>query len=61
MHVIGAMVTCDSLDKISNIMYHLTIICNTAHAKGAAASLANLKAEVEREEVKTVVPQVCGL
>jgi len=61
MHVTGAMVTCDSLDKMSNIMYHLTIICNTAHAKDAAASLEILKAEVEREEVKTVVLQVSGL
>jgi len=42
-------------------MYHLTIICNTPHAKDAGASLEILKAEVEREEVKTVVPQVSGL
>jgi len=60
MHVIGSMLLCDSIARLTQIFYHLTIFTNTTCEQRARISFEYLKGVIiEEEHVQAEIIEVC--
>ena len=52
MHVVESILTCDSVATLTDILFHLTVLCNTTCEEGANISFDFLNGIIEGKHIQ---------